>query len=51
MDCKSKGMLHNYKLIFFSQIPNGLWIVVPGAIIYTLGKDIISRLGAHPKQI
>ncbi|KAI7888175.1 uncharacterized protein EV154DRAFT_518536 [Mucor mucedo] len=32
-------------------IPNGLWIVVPGAIIYTLGKDIISRLGTHPKQI
>ncbi|GAA5794748.1 hypothetical protein HPULCUR_000094 [Helicostylum pulchrum] len=38
-------------LVFLWIIPNGLWIVVPGMIAYFLGKDIISRLGSHPKQL
>ena len=37
-------------LIFLWIIPNGLWIVVPAAIVYTLGKDIIHRLNVHSKQ-
>ncbi|CAO3611351.1 unnamed protein product [Mucor hiemalis] len=34
-------------LILLWIIPNGLWIVVPGTIVYVLGKDIISRLGSQ----
>ncbi|KAI8883149.1 hypothetical protein K501DRAFT_250011 [Backusella circina FSU 941] len=43
------GMAHtghnSFKdMILLWVIPNGLWIVVPGAITYTLGKDLITRL-------
>ncbi|EPB91892.1 hypothetical protein HMPREF1544_01186 [Mucor circinelloides 1006PhL] len=33
-------------LIILWIIPNGLWIVVPAAIVYTLGKDLFHRLNA-----
>ncbi|KAL9545599.1 hypothetical protein MBANPS3_007067 [Mucor bainieri] len=37
-------------LIFLWIIPNGLWIVVPAAIVYTLGKDLNHRLSVNSKQ-
>ncbi|KAL7313787.1 hypothetical protein PS15m_007479 [Mucor circinelloides] len=33
-------------LIILWIIPNGLWIVVPAAIVYILGKDLFHRLNA-----
>ncbi|KAI8968043.1 hypothetical protein BDF20DRAFT_828687 [Mycotypha africana] len=36
-------------LVFLWIIPNGIWIVIPSAIVYTLGKDIIHRLNANEK--
>ncbi|KAI9470502.1 MAG: hypothetical protein EXX96DRAFT_584557 [Benjaminiella poitrasii] len=38
-------------LIFLWIIPNGLWIIVPGAIVYSLGKDLMSRLNANENKI
>ncbi|GAN05679.1 conserved hypothetical protein [Mucor ambiguus] len=37
-------------LIILWIIPNGLWIVVPAAIVYTLGKDLNHRLDVNSKQ-
>ncbi|KAL4063754.1 hypothetical protein J3A83DRAFT_4361873 [Scleroderma citrinum] len=33
-------------LIKFFIVPNGLWILIPGMIVYTLGKDIANALVA-----
>ncbi|KAI9360563.1 hypothetical protein BD770DRAFT_441885 [Pilaira anomala] len=39
------------QLVFLWIIPNGFWIIVPGMIVYALGKDILSRLGSNNKQL
>eukprot|EP00698_Gefionella_okellyi_P017297 TRINITY_DN5042_c0_g1_i2.p2 TRINITY_DN5042_c0_g1~~TRINITY_DN5042_c0_g1_i2.p2 ORF type:complete len:106 (-),score=26.68 TRINITY_DN5042_c0_g1_i2:117-434(-) len=32
------------KLIFWFLVPNGIWIVVPCIIVYTLGRNVLAAL-------
>lgn len=33
-----------------SQIPNGVWILVPGMIMIALGRDLFARLDQQDKS-
>lgn len=37
-------------LLVYWVLPNGLWIVFPSLIVYTLGKDIAAALGAAQQR-